>query len=121
MLTLHEVLEDARCSGDFEGMGSIDVNTRGASGTTPLHFIATLGDVPAAQLLLDAGAEINAADDSGRTPLHEAVTLGHESLVLVLVSRGASRVAKDLQGDTPESIANAANAARIVAALQNAA
>lgn len=65
------------------------MNSRGITGQTPLHWMATLGDVSGARLLLDAGAELNAADDSGNTPLHEAVRSRQHLLVQLLISRGA--------------------------------
>lgn len=98
MLTLEEVLNDAAESPDFAGIHPVDINTRGHSGSTPLHFMAVLGDDKAARLLLDAGAEIDAADENGHTPLHEGVLLYHVPFVRFLISRGASLTARTSAG-----------------------
>ena len=105
MLTLQEVLEDVAQQDDFADIHPIGVNTRGHSGTTPLHFMATLGDDKAAQLLLNAGAEIDAADANGYTPLHEAIILGHANFVAFLVSKGASISCRNQDGDTALELA----------------
>lgn len=120
MLTLAEVLADARCSGEFNDGIKVEVNTKGRTGITPLHFMATLGDILGASLLLDAGADIHAADHAGRTPLHEAVALGHAPLAALLVQRGASIEARAANGDTPRSIAAARANPELLRALGHA-
>ena len=54
MVSLDEVLDNARCSGDFLENETVLVNSRGVTGLTPLHFMATLGDSAGAQLLISA-------------------------------------------------------------------
>ena len=119
MLTLSEVLADARQSPDFEGLECTGVNSRGANGTTPLHFMAVLGDIHASELLLDAGAHIDAIDNSGCTALHVAVELQHEPLIELLVSRGASSFVVNDKDESPLSRAEEAANKRLIKLLRN--
>lgn len=105
MLTLREVLSDAADLDEFAGVSPVEVNTRGISGLTPLHWIATLGDLRGAELLLDAGAQVNAADDAGNTPLHEAVSSRQHLLVGLLLNRGADADLRNNSGKTARDIA----------------
>ncbi len=91
MLTLVEVLQDVIDSPEFDGTkGPIEVNTRSNNGSTPMHWMATLGDVNAIELLLSNGAFIDVQDDEGNTPLHEAVSMRHADTVKFLLSNGAN-------------------------------
>lgn len=105
MLTLREVLSDAADLDEFAGVAPVEVNTRGISGLTPLHWMATLGDVRGAELLLDAGAHVNAADDAGNTPLHEAVSSRQHLVVRLLLSRGADADLRNNLGESARDIA----------------
>ena len=65
-------------------------NVRGSSfNQTPLHVVAVWGDVEAARILLDAGAEIDVSGEDDFTALHEAIEQGHVEMVRLLVARGA--------------------------------
>ncbi|MGD0206484.1 MAG: ankyrin repeat domain-containing protein [Verrucomicrobiota bacterium] len=64
-------------------------NVRGLLGETPLHIVATWGDVESARILLNAGAEIDVNGEYDHTALHEAIGQGHLEMVKLLVSRGA--------------------------------
>jgi hypothetical protein len=66
-----------------------DPNEKGLFGTTPLYIVAIWGDVEAARILLDAGAEIDVPAEEDFTALHEAINQGHFEVVKLLVSRGA--------------------------------
>jgi uncharacterized protein len=105
MLTLTEVLNDAAALDEFAGIPQVHANTRGASGWTPLHWMASLGDVPGVRLLLEAGAEIDAADEKGNTPLHEAVDSRQHLVVQLLLQRGASDSLRNEFGLTPRQSA----------------
>ena len=63
------------------------------------------GDVDAARLLLDNGAEVDRANQNGATPLHIACCTGHVDLARLLLDNGAevNRAMKD--GATPLLIA----------------
>ena len=73
------------------------------SGGTPLHFAVIGGQMEAAKLLLEKGANINpmADDEHGGTPLHWAAALGRVDFVKFLVEAGADVNAKDDNGYTP--------------------
>lgn len=74
---------------DFTSRPAKTPNDRGAFEDYPLHKVAFWGDVEAAAVLLDHGADINALGEDGDTPLHRAVAAGHEQMVKFLISRGA--------------------------------
>ena len=60
-----------------------NVNARGETGRTALHYTALDGDEnadPIGALLLGAGADPNAIDAIGRTPLDQAVTEAMDEL-----------------------------------------
>ncbi len=107
MLTLEEVLSDAAMYPSFRAVETVTVNSRGGKGETPLHWMATLGDVAGIHLLLDANAKINAIDSAGNTPLHEAVASRQTSAAQCLVDRGADRFCRNTSGLTPLDVAKA--------------
>jgi len=77
------------------------VDERDPDQATPLHVAASRGHALAAQLLLDAGADVAARDSDGATPLHKACHGGHVDCALVLLRAGADRAAADVRGHTP--------------------
>ena len=105
MLSLVEVLEDFRSYAELPTDSLISSNTRSASGETPLHWMAILGDAPALRLLLTAGAELNSQDDSGNTPMHAAVQTRQAAAVAVLFEAGARLDIPNLDGLTVLDIA----------------
>jgi ankyrin repeat protein len=74
-------------------------------GATVLMFIANNSaqlparGIPAAELLLDCGAEVNAVDDDGGTPLISAAYGGNTAMVETLPARGASVHMKTTAGE----------------------
>jgi len=105
MLTISEVLGDAAAQPEFAGLAKVGVNSRGANGYTPLHWMAILGDVQGVSLLLEAGAAIDAADNEGNTPLHEAVRSRQHLVVRLLVDRGANKTLRNAPGYTAVELA----------------
>ena len=103
---LQKVLEKIRAAQltEFTGVDAKleDPNEKGLFGTTPLHIVAIWGDVEAAQILLEAGAEIDIAAEEDCTALHEAINQGHFEVVKLLVSRGADLKRKCSFGDAIE-------------------
>jgi ankyrin repeat protein len=53
-----------------------DVNKKGESGLTPLHFAASCEKVELFNLLVSKGADIHASGVGGRTPIHFAASNG---------------------------------------------
>ena len=74
------------------------VNTRDASGETPLFHVA---DPDIARLLLEAGASVHARNNHGMTPLHDASILGRVKIVRLLIEAGAFVNLRDHRGMTP--------------------
>ena len=66
------------------------LNARSFEGWTPLHLAATFGQVEAAKVLLDAGADVLAQADNrnGDLPIGCAVLFNHLEVVRLFVSRG---------------------------------
>ena len=73
---------------------------------SPLHMAAFSGQVAAAQLLLDHGANASAEDAQRTTPLHLATARGSADMVRTLLAAGASISVEDFQGRTPPLIAS---------------
>jgi ankyrin repeat protein len=70
-------------------------------GFTPLLFAARHGDIEAARILLDAGADVNEAAADGMSSLLIAADSGHEEFSLFLLERGANPNVADSNGMTP--------------------
>ncbi len=106
MLTIDEILNDTINSPEFDGIqGEIDVNSKGNNGSTPLHWMATLGDVNAIELLLSNNAFIDSQDKEGNTPLHEAVSMRHTDTVKFLLVNGANPHLANEEGLTAYNMA----------------
>ncbi len=73
------------------------------SGATPLHIAVVSGQLGAAKLLIEKGADIEAkaADEHKGTPLHWAAFVGRLDAVAFLIGGGAKVDAKDKKGNTP--------------------
>ncbi|KAH9092142.1 hypothetical protein LEN26_018701 [Aphanomyces euteiches] len=105
-------LHDAAAKGDVNEMERllsherIDVDVLGEQSNgifhrTPLHWAAVRGQVAAARLLLQNGADIEAKDVLGRTPLAWACYLNHKALVVMLLGEfDANANARDALGRT---------------------
>ncbi len=76
-------------------------------GWTPLHLAAFFGQLEAARLLLDAGADVHAVSQNSltNTPLHAATAGKHPDVALLLLENGARSDAIDAGGYTPLQIA----------------
>ncbi len=60
-----------------------------SGGFTPLLFAARSGDLAAARLLVDAGADVNEATPDGASALAVAALSGHGAVGALLLNRGA--------------------------------
>ena len=72
-----------------------------AGGMTPLLFAARDGQLDAAALLVEAGADVNAADPNGITPLVMALTNGQFAVAKLLLDRHADLRRVDWWGRAP--------------------
>lgn len=71
-------------------------------GYTPLCTAASCGNVEAARILLDKGADINlASGPQENAPLHFAVSQRPSDLTILLIERGANMNVKNKDGETP--------------------
>lgn len=62
----------------------MDVNAKGPSDNTLLHFAARTGYLHVASLLISIGADLNARNDSGQTPLQVARSRRNIDIVLLI-------------------------------------
>eukprot|EP00300_Choanocystis_sp_HF-7_P006654 c14827_g1_i3.p1 GENE.c14827_g1_i3~~c14827_g1_i3.p1 ORF type:complete len:173 (+),score=35.40 c14827_g1_i3:261-779(+) len=76
------------------------MNAVDSAGYTPLHLVASEGNLGVAKTLLEHGADINASDSDGRAPLHIAASERFE-MVEILLKHGALLDATDHNGCTP--------------------
>ncbi|XP_044178516.1 transient receptor potential cation channel subfamily A member 1 homolog [Acropora millepora] len=83
-----------------------DVNVVDNSGSSPLHYAATKGNLTAVRELLQCdGIKIDHMDEYGSTPLHCAVTCSDGKVVKALLDAGADLRAKDDEDRTPIHLA----------------
>src|SRR3954469_16739194 len=79
----------------------VGVNTPQPDGMTALHWAAYQDDLPLAQLLVRAGANVKAANRYGVTPLSLSCTNGNGEMVEMLLKAGADANAPLPGGETP--------------------
>ena len=79
-----------------------DVEQTGLQEKSPLFF-ATYPE--AAEVLINAGANVNFENDEGSTPLHEAAKEGHVDVAKILIDHGAKVNARNQQKQTPLHLA----------------
>ena len=70
-------------------LGEVNINSRDASGRTPLHMAAIRGNQVMAEMLLTNGAQVNAEDADGWTPLRWATASGSHEVSELLRKYGA--------------------------------
>jgi ankyrin repeat protein len=92
-------------AGDVKPLIAADaafVRTVFKNGWTPLHAAAFAGNLPAARLLLDAGAEVNARakNQFENTPLQVSMLTRSRAVAKLLLSRGAEVNAVQAEGVT---------------------
>lgn len=86
---LHSAVADDRGSSAKEIVRTLveagaDPNAQSASGGTPLHTAAFVGDVEITKLLLEAGGDPEAQDAKGQTPLDLAREKGHSEVAALM-------------------------------------
>jgi uncharacterized protein len=97
----------------------VEADSPGAEGRTALSYAASKGSVPAAQLLIEHGANVNAKSSSGprSTALHFAASQGRTDVVKLLLAKGASPNVFNGSWDSPLLAAISSRNYETVAAL----
>jgi ankyrin repeat protein len=85
--------------------GELNVNARGADGTTALHWAVRADDLPKVESLLAAGADAKAQDRYGLTPVRLACENANAQILRRLLDAGADPNSPDPQGTTALMIA----------------
>ena len=75
-----------------------DINSQDIFGNTPLGVVVTWGDLEAAKLLVENGADLNIHMEDGNTPLHEAIEMGEFEIARYLLSKGADAEIRNNEG-----------------------
>ncbi len=70
---------------------------------SPLSWATLFGQLKAAELLLELGADVNTGQEDGGTPLHIAVFLGRSEMAELLIEKGADVNRENNGGDIPVS------------------
>jgi ankyrin repeat protein len=95
-----------------------DVNAAQGDGMTALHWAALRNDVPSAEMLLYAGANVKASTRlGGHTPLALASRNGQGEMVKILLEAGADANQATGSGATPLMLAAASGSVDAVKAL----
>jgi ankyrin repeat protein len=89
-------------------------------GWTPLHLAAFFGQLDAARMLLDAGADVHIVSRNGlkNTPLHAAAAGKHEAVALLLLGAGGDPQAVDAGGYSALRIASENGLDKVVRAAR---
>jgi len=96
---LHELKSLMQICGKEEWMDkTLDSNP---GGYTAMHYLATDGNVEAAELLLENGAMVDPRADGALTPLLRAVPYASETMMQLLIDHGADVNARDSLEYTP--------------------
>jgi ankyrin repeat protein len=101
----------------FLGIELRDTNQRSMFDDTPLVLVMSWEDIEAAQLLLEAGADVSARGEDGETALHRAASIGNVELVRLLLAHNASKSIKSDDGFTPLALAKLCGNAAVVELL----
>jgi ankyrin repeat protein len=114
---------EAAMRGDRDAVRSMlkdgaDVNSAQGDGMTALHWAAMKGDVPLAEMLLYAGANVKATTRlGGYTPLMLAAKAGDAAMIGALAKAGADVKSATTTGVTPLMLAAASGNAEAVTIL----
>jgi len=101
-------------------IGHADLQVMDGEKNSPLHLAAHMGNLRAAELLIERGALVDALDEDGQTPLHAAAYDGNLEVVKLLIESGANLRARSLSGETPLMLAAKDCETEVVAALEDA-
>ena len=76
----------------------------GIFGSQPLEIAVTWDEVPAVELLIDAGTAINARHEGGDTTLHHAIRIGNSGVARLLIRRGADQSIRNDKSEFPRDL-----------------
>ncbi|XP_055544881.1 DNA-binding protein RFXANK [Wyeomyia smithii] len=85
------------------------VDTVDSNNFTPLHWACYYGQLSAAQILINCGADFDRSAVDMITPLLLAASGGHHEIVRLLLQKGANANHMDVVGNTPLMYAAAGN------------
>lgn len=85
-----------------------ELNTKDASGWTPLHVASAHNDVELVRLLVSRGARLNATDHQGHSPLKWARETGSRDVFAYLKNQGG----KEFDSSTPSASSTQRNSQR---------
>lgn len=74
-------------------------------GSTPLHYAASVGNLPMTKLLIEQGADVNMRDQGGNTPLKRATQMGQLETAVWLLQNGSDPNATATNGQSPLHVA----------------
>ncbi|XP_076804206.1 uncharacterized protein LOC143448375 isoform X2 [Clavelina lepadiformis] len=78
--------------------GFEEANTKDNAGYSALHEACARGNLEAARLLLEFGADVNLNADDGTRPIHDAVEYDHVELTRLLLACGADPMLSKFSG-----------------------
>ena len=78
-----------------------DVNVKGHSNNSLLHFALYAGHRELAQVLIESGADVHGRNDAGNPPVQVAAHAGLPELIKLLIEAGSPVNVQDQVGDTP--------------------
>ncbi len=102
-----ESIHEAASGGDVEQLKKLLdgdpalVDSPHADGMTPLHYAVDAGELEAASLLIDRGADLHAVNVKSETPLHIAAFKGNAAAVKLLLAHGADVTKREMRHRTP--------------------
>jgi hypothetical protein len=103
MLNLHFIVEFLiiECQQDVHSRDFADGNSL----ATPLDLASKLGNMEAAHMFIEHGADVTAQNKNGETPLHLASRTGQVGVVRMLIERGADVAAQNNYAESPLHLA----------------
>ena len=97
---------------------SQDVHSRGfTDNATPLHLASKRGQMEAARMLVEHGADLTAQNKDGGTPLHLASQAGQVDVARILIECGADLTAQNKDGASPLHLASQTEQVAVVRML----
>jgi len=98
-------LADAVMNGDKNALRQLPsdrekINASQPDGTTALHWAVRRDDLPTAQALIKAGADVKVANRYGVTPIALAATNGNAAMIRLLLEAGADPNSANPGGET---------------------